>query len=110
MNYKLASGKELTIGRENHTGLLQFILDKEGGQLPKLLAGKFTSQKFVDEAYQQYRAKTSDSRTAHPLNEADTAFSGGKDGVVEAAPIAVKKERPVLKYKNPKKDTTKKDS
>jgi len=98
MAYELASGKELTIGRESHTGLLQFLLDEEGGRLPNILSGKFTSQKFVDEAYHQYRAKTLDLRTAHPLNE--TAFD-------EAIPVE-KKERPKLIYKKPK--VSKKDN
>jgi hypothetical protein len=98
MNYELSNGKEITIGRESHTGLLQFLLDEEGGRLPNILSGKFTSQKFVDEAYRQYRAKTPDLRTGHPLNE--TAF----DEVVTVE----KKERPKLKYKNPK--VSKKDN
>lgn len=101
--YQLASGKELTVGREQHTGLLEFILDEEGGKLPTLLSGKFTAHKFLDEAYQQYRAKTPDLRTAHSLQE--ESEKKVFDGVGETAP---KKERPVLKYKKPK--APKKDS
>jgi hypothetical protein len=105
--YQLASGKELTVGRENHTGLLEFILDEEGGKLPTILSGKFTAHKFLDEAYQQYRAKTPDLRTAHPLNE--TAFDRDSlDRMNSEVGPAEKKERPVLKYKKPK--APKKDS
>jgi len=93
--YQLGSGKELTIGREEHTGLLQFLLDEDGGSLPKALSGKFTSQKFVDEAYRVYLGTAEHPRTREPLV---TAFESEEP----------KKERVPVKYKQPK--ATPKDS
>jgi len=92
MSYTLANGKELTIGREGHTGLLQFLLPEDGGQLPSLLSGKFTAQRFVDEAWRQYLSKTPDLRTAHSLSETR----------IDERPLREEKERPKLKYKKPK--------
>jgi hypothetical protein len=104
MSYILANGKEITIGRESHTGLLQFLLPEDGGQLPSLLSGKFTAQKFVDEAWSQYRSKTSNLRTAHPLSETrvEKEVSSAFAETLPTEPVEAKKERPPLRYKKPK--------
>jgi hypothetical protein len=90
MSYTLANGTELRVGRENHTGLLQFIPPEEGGQLHTKLKGRFTSQKFLDEAWGIYTAtEAEDKRTRQKLSES-SAFDEPK------------KERPVLKTKKVK--------
>tara|TARA_Y100000296_G_C5030268_1_gene184455 strand:+ start:246 stop:563 length:318 start_codon:yes stop_codon:yes gene_type:complete len=99
MGYQLANGNELSIGRESQTGLLQFLLGEEGGTLPKALSGRFTSHKYLDEAYRIYLNSTEDLRTREPLAETG-AFDMTATEIEEAQ--APKKERPKLKYKQPK--------
>tara|TARA_R110000823_G_scaffold300118_2_gene420860 strand:- start:24 stop:314 length:291 start_codon:yes stop_codon:yes gene_type:complete len=88
MSYTLANGTELRVGRESHTGLLQFIAPEEGGNIHASLSGRFTSQKYLDQAWGIYKTTVAeDKRTRQPLSEAKSAF--------DEKP----KERPVLKTK-----------
>ena len=89
--YILANGTELRVGRESHTGLLQFIAPEEGGNIHASLSGRFTSQKYLDQAWRSYENNVAkDPRTRQPLSEAKSAFEEPK------------KERPVLKTKKVK--------
>ena len=90
MAYILANGKELTVGREDQTGLLRFVLPEDGGTLPDLLSGKFTAQKYVDEAWRNYESQTEDLRTRETLASA----RGGVKEVEDHPPMIEEETKP----------------